>query len=574
MGNENQITYVPGSKRYKGNSDKDLSLQVPFVSKQKNYTQGDRTVLLNLAQIFDDERQKSNRFRISGKIKNIFSNSITGKTSYTPYRDDLYYLQPEQSVNTDVWKGYPQYKEFTFIRNEGISGHTEYFTKSASTYNWRLYLSYAFSGDSNQIISYTNQRFGVTVPEFLVSDGIPFVIQRTSSLGKPLITFNCGCKHNLKIGDYVKLSFSVNGKNVFPVYSLGDEFYDSEERVFSIYNIGYPDNDFKNNQTGNFKRIKDLSNTGETTSKYYVRLHKILTKTTDVNLMRGGFENNSFTKIMKLEYSGLTPNKVQRVSVGNGTQNFSFSFDSDINIEEYKDNHNRPISDLFVTIVNRGYLGWFNQPFNDDTTKSAIDIGWEFNFSDNLEDSWWNHASTINKDNIPVEFYDTNGLRFYYNSDLNEGDVLRGDICEWNDYEQYEYVLSELSHKYSFNKNVFQTNINNVTNRVLFFPSGYSYKPHYKIPLRSYSDYVETADTEVDNIPSYAFYSQVDRLWRWRDLYSYGFIDNNGNGVDNPFINNSHYPFTDILFLQTPMIRNTEGIYYQDINLPNIDFCE
>lgn len=574
MGNESQITYVPGSKRYKGNSDKDLSLQVPFVSTQKNYTQGDRTVLLNLAQIFDNERQKSNNFRISGKIKNIFSNSVSGKTSYIPYRDDLYYLEPEQSVNTGVWKGYPQYKEFTFIRNEGVSGHTEYFTKSASTYNWRIYLSYSFSSDTTQIISYTNQRFGVTVPEYPVSDGVPFVIQRTSSSGKPLITFYCGTKHNLRIGDYVKLNFSVNGKNVFPIYSLGDEYYKSEERVFSIYNIGYPDTDFTNNQTGNFKRIKDINNTGETTSEYYVRLHKILTKTTDLNLMRGGFENNSFTKEMKLEYSGLTPNNVERVSVGNGTQNFSFTFDRDVNISEYKDNHNRPITDLFVTIVNRGYMGWFNQPFNDDTTKSAIDIGWEFNFSESSEDDWWNHNSSINKDNIPVEFYDIDGLRFYYNKDLNIGDVLRGDICEWNDYEQTEYMLSELSHKYSFNKNVFQTNINDVTNRVLFFPSGYAYKPHYKIPLRTFSDYVETADTGTENVPSYAYFSQVDRLWRWRDLYTYGFIDNNGNGVDNPFINNSHYPFTDILFLQTPMLKNTEGIYYQDINLPTIDFCE
>ena len=84
------------------------------------------------------------------------------------------------------------------------------------------------------------------------------------------------------------------------------------------------------------------------------------------------------------------------------------------------------------------------------------------------------------------------------------------------------------------------------------------------MPIRSFSDYIETGNkNEIDNIPDYSYYSQNDNLWRWRDLYSYGFIDGDGIGVDNPFINDSHYPFKEILFLQTPILRNTEGIYYQ-----------
>ena len=74
MGNQNEIIYIPGSKRFKGNSDKELFIQVPFKSTQQNYTQGDRTVLLNLAQRFDEERQQSSRVRIAGKITNIINN--------------------------------------------------------------------------------------------------------------------------------------------------------------------------------------------------------------------------------------------------------------------------------------------------------------------------------------------------------------------------------------------------------------------------------------------------------------------------------------------------------------------
>jgi hypothetical protein len=575
MGNQNEIIYIPGSKRFKGNSDKELFIQVPFKSTQQNYTQGDRTVLLNLAQRFDEERQQSNIFRIAGKITNIINNSVSGKTTYNPFKNDLYYLNPEKTINDakgipedEVWRGYPQYKEFTFVREQGISGHTTFIPKSSSTYNWNIYISYPFSSDTKQKISYTSSRFGTTVGAKEVSEGIPFIIQNTFFNGKPMITFYCSMDHNLSIGEYVKLSFTVNGKDTFSVFSLGDEYYDSERRVFSIYNIGYGSGNFQDNTTGTLKRIIDINNTGETTSKYYIRLHKLLTSGDEADLVKGGFENTAFTTRRKLEYSGLTPNRVQRISYKQGNQVFTFSFDKDIDITGLKDNNSKPVTDLFVTILNKGYMGWFNKPYsqNDNT---AIDIGWEFNFDSITQDDWWNHDSLDNKDNIPVASYVKDSFTFYYNQTLTEGHVLKGDICEWNDYEQKEIILSPLYHKYSFNPEIFQNN-SSVDN-----PSGYAYRPHYQVPIRAFSDYIETGNkNEIDNVPEYSYYSQNDNQWRWRDLYPYGFTDGDGIGVDNPFINNSHYPFKNILFLQTPILRNTEGIYYQTINLPIVDDCE
>ena len=569
MGNQNEIIYIPGSKRFKGNSDKDMFIQVPFKSTQLNYTQGDRTVLLNLAQRFDDERQQSNRIRVSGKITNIINNSISGRTNYNPFKNELYYLDPESSVINNVWQGYPQYKEFTFVREQGISGHTTFVPKSASSYNWSVYLSYPYSSDTTQRISYTNSRFNVAVPESVVSDGIPFVIQQRNVNGKPLITFYCAMNHNLSVGEYVQLNFSVNGKDKFAVFSLGDDYHNSEFRVFSIYDVGYNSTNFLSDSTGTFKRIIDLKNSGETTSKYYVRLHKILTDADDLDLVKGGFENTSFTTRRKLEYSGLTPNKVERISYKQGNQVFTYSFDKDIDITGLVDNNLKPLTNLFVTILNKGYMGWFNKPYNPSTNNSAIDIGWEFNFDSVNEDTWWSHDSLKNKDNIPVDSYTIGSNTFYYNKDLKIGDVIKGDICEWNDYEQKETVLSPINHKYSFNPLLFQDNSS------LTLPSGYCYKPHYDVPIKMFSDYVETGNkNEVDGIPTYSFYSQNDREWRWRDLYPYGYIDSDGIGVDSPFINNSHYPFRQILFLQTPVLRNTEGIYYQDINQAIIDNCE
>ena len=43
-------------------------------------------------------------------------------------------------------------------------------------------------------------------------------------------------------------------------------------------------------------------------------------------------------------------------------------------------------------------------------------------------------------------------IRFYYNKDLPIGTELKGDFCEWNEFQQKEEaVLSPMSHKYSFN---------------------------------------------------------------------------------------------------------------------------
>ena len=95
--------------------------------------------------------------------------------------------------------------------------------------------------------------------------------------------------------------------------------------------------------------------------------------------------------------------------------------------------------------------------------------------------------------------------------------------------------------------------------------------------IKVFSDYVETATVgQVDNVPSYSYFSQVDQTFRWRDLYSYGFTDNLGRGVNYPFLNNAHYPYNQNIFRLIP-----EGINYNSnllgINFPIkplIDGCE
>ena len=123
------------------------------------------------------------------------------------------------------------------------------------------------------------------------------------------------------------------------------------------------------------------------------------------------------------------------------------------------DNLDRPVTELFITIINKGYIGYFNKPPATHPTK-GLEVGWSFNFLEKSVDDWWSKINGNNKDNIDVDFYDRTGdnglnIRFYYNKDLPIGTELKGDICEWNEFDQKETVLSPISHKFSFNSDVF-----------------------------------------------------------------------------------------------------------------------
>jgi hypothetical protein len=160
---------------------------------------------------------------------------------------------------------------------------------------------------------------------------------------------------------------------------------------------------------------------------------------------------------------------------------------------------------------------------------------------------------------------------FLYNENLKSEDLIDGDHCEWNDYEQTERVIARYNHKITFNQSYFSID----TNAPQTNQFGYFYKPHNPIVLRKYSTYVEEGDPlKVSNIPDYSFYSNLSNSFRWRDLYSYGFIDNDSIGVDYPFINGKHYPFVNTVFRITPEGSNIGVQNITVIAEPTTDECE
>ena len=580
MGNNNNLRVVLGSLRYKSAPNTNLLFQVPLQQTHKEMDEFDRSIGIGLEQVFNQERNLSDTFRPVCKFSFLFKNTLSGSTNYIPFENNLYYINPEIAAATQcvlgsnnvAWSGYPQFNEFEFVRSDyNVSGYTvpsgstlphiQFVSKSASSYNWGFYLSYAFDNVDRQLEVINSDG---TLLTWSASTGIPFVIQKRTFNGRPLISFNCPIKHGLKVGEYFKMSFSYNGNDTFQVYSLGNEAYDTRLYTFNIIDVGFTGNTFNTNTDGTFRRVIFDTNTADTISKYYIRRHKILTNPNDAIVTKAGFDQNIFGSKKKYESSGFTPNKVARVSVLEGSQSYSLSFNTDTTINPLLDNQKRPITELFFTVVWRGYFGWTLN------SSGKLKQGYQFNLPNSgTPTNWWANLNTKSDTNFTYGSYTQDGYVFTYVNPLNEGDILDGAFCEWNDYEQRERVISNIFHKIHYNSDVFNTNDINVQTN----PRGYYYLPHYSLKIRVYSNYIEEAPPQQsEGVPNYAYFSTTDNVFKWRDIYNYGYIDTTGLGVDYPFLNGTHYPYANYIFRLIP-----EGYTYQDLTIieqPTTDPCE
>jgi hypothetical protein len=563
----NKYTIIPSNFLYKSASFVDEKISISLDQTSQELTEYDRSQTLSLAQVYDDERQATDVYRPTFKVTYLYDNTYSGTTDYLPFQYNLFYVNSISSMTSSIWRGFPQYYEFDILRPPVDDQHINYKSKSAYTYNWNFYLTYAYNNNYEKKLTYYSET-GNNI-NWVAKDGIPFTITNSTNNGSGVIRFECVASHGLTEGEYVELSLSYRNSNIFQVYRLGNGNFGSEEYIFNVMNIGYTGTTFNNGVTGTFKRVINPDNM-ETKSKYYVRENKVLTNVDNLIITKAAFEKNVFNEDRKFEYSSITPNKVSRISQKTSSNAYDMTSAYDLDFSNLKDNQKRPISEIFLTAIFKGYSGYFNQPNNNIGLKQ----GWEFNITKSAN-AWWDLNNTNSNTTIPVSGYTkTSGVTktFYYNLNLKADDVIDGDFCEWNDYEQAERVASHYYQKIKYNQNIFQTTNNYSTNT-----PGFYYKSHNPMTIRVFSDYVETGDVEfVEQVPSWSFFSSSDQQFRWRDLYTYGFIDNLGRGVDYPYLNKSQYPFADIVFRLIPEGTN-QNLRIQGVNgeiKPLIDRCE
>jgi len=564
------------SKRYFKADEQDLNLNVKLENDETLLREGDRDIVLNLTELFDDERNQSFNYKIYGKLKMVFRNMYNGYTDYTPLLRNLYLCG--DGTGDDL--GFVPYNEFAFLRNDVLrektvptsgstlgttnviptiqlsdgtpfgryTGHTIITAIDAPYKNWNLYLSYVYGQDSGFTMNYTLS--GGTNFTFTSSDGIPFRVEDNGNY----YTLTSPVEHGMSQGEYIILSGStmlsgltVNSK-IFYIDSVGNQVYDSENYVVNLLKSEFTSGHTLSGVTFVLgKRCLDIKNISGTTSQYYVHKHKTLTSDQQYIMDKVGFESSIFEDERKI----LFENPLQENDVlveRNRQESVLFDFKETFSLTGITNNLGYTPTEVYVSVIFKNGNGLFNYPPK---------VGYKFNFHNNWIDKQFTGNTETNISTSP--FTSRSGVTgFTSGNTIPVGTTLTGAFVEYNRKELKERIISEAFHKFSHklyydgtnrlfyhgqNKSNYYSGASD-TNMV-----GYYYQPFYRVKLRQLSPYIESSKTnDLINLPENAIFDNDDKLWKWRDLYDHGFVDQEGNGTRFPFMNNTHYIVNDINF--------------------------
>jgi hypothetical protein len=536
------------SKRYANADDQELSIKLNLETSESLLRIGDRDIILDVAKLYDDERNRSVNYKIFGKMNMVFRNMYSGNSNYEYLKERLYLVG--DGSNND-FTGFIPYDEFAFLRRDlyrevtlvptgttlggdynpstitsGSTQHTTVTAMSAPYQNWNIYLSYAYTGDTQFPMKYSLS--GGTTHEFVASDGIPFRV--TGNTNTFILT--SPVPHGLSSGEYIIL----NG-NTYYVNSVGNSIYDSENYVIVLNKSQFTLAD-ANTLNGSLvvtgKRCLDRNNVSGTTSTYYVRKHKTLTDTSGYILDNVGFENPIFEHERKLlieNSNGVNDVLVER----NRPESVLFDFKEPLVLSGLTNNLGLTPTEVFITTIFRNQNGYFDYPPK---------VGYKFNFHDSWIDEHFDGA-TSKETNIDSDTFTKSGFTFTYGEEIPTGTTLVGDFVEYNKKEIKERVISGTFHKIYNPTTLFdygQTDSEVYSGATGTNPIGLYYQVHHRVKLRELSPYLETAKTnQIYNLPENTVYDKDENVWRWRDLYSHGYIDPNGFGTNFPYVNNIHY---------------------------------
>lgn len=580
------------SKRYFKAPEEDINLNLNLDNNNTLLREGDMDVVLNLNELFDKERNKSNQYKIYGKIKMLFRNLYSGSTTYDPLEKNLYLVDDGSLL---VNSGYVPYNEFAFMRNDvirevnvptsgtsittyqtnvqitGYTGHTAITSIEAPYHNWNLYLSYVYSSDTEYPMVYSLS--GGTSYSFKAKDGIPFRVEDMD----PYYVLTSPVEHGMNQGEFIIISGgTLNGtpieKNTIYIDSVGNEIYDSEKYVINL---------LKSEFTSGFtlsgvtfvtgKRCLNIKNITGTTSQYYVHKHKTITTQEDYILDKIGFETSLWRDEKKILYQNLLREEDVLVE-RNRMESVLFDFKKSFTLTGITNNLGYTPTEVYATILLRNGNGFFTYPPK---------VGFKYNFHNSWIDDIFigstetsiSGTTTFNGKGI------YSGLTFSGGTTIPSGTTLTGAFVEYNFNDFNERIISEAFHKFSHRKKASDGtttlfdygqdgNVAGFSGATTGNTIGYYYQPHHRIKLRQLSPYIEVSNTkDILFLPDNTKYDSVNKVWKWRDLYDHGFVDTDGNGTNFPFINNTHHVMSDINFY----LRN-EQTYTNKQDLPKTGF--
>jgi hypothetical protein len=559
-------TIILPELRYKQAPSEDYQIKFGLESSKELLREGDRSIVLDLEQRFFKERNESNKYKIYGKIKMIFRNLYRG---YSPYLNLQEYLALHGDGSDSDFTGYLPYDEFAFLRRDTNKEDISMPIVSSETYgtyaptiampqtpknkhinisnmvspyhNWNLYLTYVYADDNEYPIKYTlsgaTKVEGENIISFVSGDGIPCRVEDKTTYYK----LTTPVEHGFNENEYIIFSSiqSISGKT-YSVSSLGDSKFNSEKYVLNINKQQFSGVILPNLIT--IKRCVDENDVIGTTSTYYIHKHKTITTISDYIMDKAGFETPIFEEEKKLLFENSKGDNdviVER----NRMESVIFDFKNTFNLSGLTNNLGFTPTDVYLTTIFRNGSGYFEYPPKN---------GYKFNFHTNWADDHFTQSSSI-ETTIPLTTGIISGITFTYGLTLPVETILTGAFIEYNKHELKERVISESFHKISNPTEVFDhnqdVNVSEFSGSTSNNKMGLYYQPHYRIKLRQLSNYIETSNTNnIEDLPENAEYFNDKSLWKWRDLYDHGYIDEDGNGTDFPFVNGQHYVKSDINF--------------------------
>ena len=429
---------------------------------------------------------------------------------------------------------YPDRTMFSFVPK-----YNEY--RKRIEKNWDYCITYP-SHSANTYITYDEESDVNGILSIKISEIMDYLEYPQNTVFKTAIN------HNLSQGDYITLSFILNGGEVkktgfIRVVEVGLEGEDAEH-YFSVRTSSILNNLFNaQNRPIAFKGIRVRKCEEGAECEYYVRMFSKL-KDEDYNsqVNKLGFAQNAYS------------DPVAQVL-----------FTEDINTEGLADNLNRPVSELYLTLIkaNRGHVEWYEEA-DRQTDKveyshcfgkvtSGFDLPDDNAFREynvhrihNINADWVPESPSAIEDDItieqnefygdivefsPVVFRETSLTPVYHRFNTAQREC---DNEEFKDFVFHE-IGKDLYDGDETTADVFSAAQYFDINKVNLLPEGYYYKPHYLVKVRDFSEDVSegyhipityTAMTSFGNVLEI----QIDKNYYFQAGFTKIYLYKNTNG--------------------------------------------
>lgn len=525
--------------------NKNIKTNINFVTDYKELPFNEISEVVNAYEVFTEERNASDKYRLYGTIRLMASNSlpdITGPDSLsildsTLFRnvdslenvidvtDELDYTF-EESYNhyfreLDGWYCYPN-PDITVVNKcakiDFSPKRTAFEIVHSADTNWYFYITCPMNVDTGHT---------------MVNGGLLIIDTGTAVIGGiDMMLLVTPVKHNLRAGDRIRITGAGSYNGDYNVRRVGTDSGDLREHAFVI---DLPPTSFSVG-SGITIRMKKVYYGEE--SVYYFRKFSAITELNDYEIYNLAYSINIYgDRVSQIVFNG-----------GQGTS-------TELQIGELRDNLGRPISELYFTAIKGRTYG--DRMFSQ--IKSGIDIPFIGNLSD--------YPIVPDIRRIHNVAYYTPASHIPLESNIQYTDTeFYGDVVEYNRLYLKEIVLADVNHRFNTqdrDTHSWVTLQNSGSFNMGPRPEGYMYKPHHLIKIKQFSSYIELGDSTTYGIPDYATHIGSGR-YIWRDLLSLGFNDGGyEQALDYPFVNGVHYIHSNILLnvrRQDPF--NQYGLYY------------